>query len=133
MFQPKSPSTSLTLTDRLRVRSFKYKIYHIKLSKYSLLAKKKNDLYTFDENELLKLLLLQNFHNYFFLTLGIYLLAKFLLYVTLFYILRLLVGRFDNHLILIILSVIQNPLVITTALFAQKTKMKLIAYQSNFD
>ena len=41
-----------------------------------------NILYTFDANKLLKLLLLQNISNYFFITLGIYLLGVFLLYVT---------------------------------------------------
>ena len=41
-----------------------------------------NTLYTFDANKLLKLLLLQNISNYFFITLRIYLLGVFLLYVT---------------------------------------------------
>ncbi|MEA5594489.1 mechanosensitive ion channel family protein [Rivularia sp. UHCC 0363] len=82
-----------------------------------------NILYTFDENKLLKLLLLQNTPSAFFLTLGIYLLAAFLLYVILFYILRPLMRRFDNSPILLILSVIQNPLIITIVLLGIKSSV----------
>ena len=69
-----------------------------------------NILYTFDANKLLKLLLLQNISNYFFITLEFYLLGIFLLDVTLFYLLRPLVRRFNNLLPLFILSVIKNLL-----------------------
>jgi len=80
-------------------------------------------IYTFDQNELLKLLLLQKISDSFLMILGIYLLGTFFLYVTLFYILRPLVRRLDNPLTLIILSVIQNPFVITTALFGVKSSV----------
>ncbi|MBE9215343.1 mechanosensitive ion channel [Plectonema cf. radiosum LEGE 06105] len=82
-----------------------------------------NILYTFDANKLLKLLLLQNIPSAFFQTLGIYLLAALLLYITLFYIVRPLVRRFDNYPILLILSVIENPLVITVALLGIKSSI----------
>ncbi len=80
-------------------------------------------LYTSGLNELLKLLLLPNISNSFFLTLVIYFLVTFLLYVILFYLLRPLVRRFDNPLLLLILSVIQNPLVITSALLGIKSSI----------
>ena len=82
-----------------------------------------NILYTFEANKLLKLLILPILLNNFSLTLGIYLLGTLLLYITLFYILRPLVRRFDNPLVLVILGVIQNPLVITTALFGVKSSV----------
>ena len=69
-----------------------------------------NILYTFDANKLSKLLLLQNPGEYFLIDLEIYFLATFLLYVSLFYLIRPLTRRFGNPLTLLMLSVIQNPL-----------------------
>jgi len=82
-----------------------------------------NFLYTFDVNKLSKLLLLQNLSKSFFLTLGIYLLGTLLLYVTLFYLLRPVVRRFNNPLALLILGVIQNPLVIAVGFFGTKSSI----------
>lgn len=65
-----------------------------------------NTLYTFARIKFLKLLLLPNISNHLFQTLGIYFLGTLLLYVTLFYLLRPIVRRFDNPLPLLILSVI---------------------------
>ena len=72
-----------------------------------------NILYTFDANKLSKLLLLQNTGESFLIQLEIYFSATFLLCVSLFYLIRTLTPRFDNPLTLLMLSVIQNPLIIS--------------------
>ena len=72
-----------------------------------------NTLYTFDANKLSKLLLLQNTGESFLIKLEIYFSATFLLYVSLFYLIRPLTPRFGNPLTLLMLSVIQNPLIIS--------------------
>ncbi|MEO1429839.1 MAG: mechanosensitive ion channel family protein [Cyanobacteria bacterium J06633_8] len=82
-----------------------------------------NTLYTFAVIKSLKLLLLPNISNYFFQTLGIYFLGTLLLYVSLFYLLRPIVRRFDNPLALLILGVIQNPVVIAFTLFGVKSSI----------
>ncbi|MEL6458867.1 MAG: mechanosensitive ion channel domain-containing protein [Cyanobacteria bacterium J06621_15] len=82
-----------------------------------------NNLYTFGVNKLSELLLLQNGSESFFVNLAIYSLITFLLYVTLFYLIRPLTRRFNNPLVLLILGVIQNPLVIAVGLFGIKSSI----------
>ena len=72
-----------------------------------------NILYTFDVNKLSQLLLLQNPGKSFLINLEIYFSATLLLCVSLFYLIRPLTPRFGNPLTLLMLSVIQNPLIIS--------------------